>query len=86
MLASFPVKLHIHENCGLSICHLHFLFFLLEIGIKFQFTEMLIGGSALDAVGVPLPDKTLDTAKGSDAVLLGAIGGLVLFIKYNLAN
>ncbi|XP_078152127.1 3-isopropylmalate dehydrogenase 2, chloroplastic-like isoform X1 [Carex rostrata] len=44
-------------------------------GIKFQFKEMPIGGSALDAVGVPLPDETLDTAKGSDAVLLGAIGG-----------
>ncbi|KAF3328385.1 3-isopropylmalate dehydrogenase [Carex littledalei] len=43
--------------------------------IKFQFKEMPIGGSALDAVGVPLPDETLDTAKGSDAVLLGAIGG-----------
>ncbi|XP_078175943.1 3-isopropylmalate dehydrogenase 2, chloroplastic-like isoform X2 [Carex rostrata] len=36
---------------------------------------MPIGGSALDAVGVPLPDETLDTAKSSDAVLLGAIGG-----------
>jgi 3-isopropylmalate dehydrogenase len=44
-------------------------------GIKFQFKEMPMGGSALDAVGVPLPDETLDTAKGSDAVLLGAIGG-----------
>ncbi|KAF3325716.1 3-isopropylmalate dehydrogenase 2 [Carex littledalei] len=44
-------------------------------GINFQFKEMPIGGSALDAVGVPLPDETLDTAKSSDAVLLGAIGG-----------
>ncbi|KAJ1698102.1 hypothetical protein LUZ63_006614 [Rhynchospora breviuscula] len=44
-------------------------------GIKFHFKEMPIGGSALDATGVPLPDETLDTAKGSDAVLLGAIGG-----------
>jgi 3-isopropylmalate dehydrogenase len=34
-----------------------------------------VGGSALDATGVPLPDETLDEAKGSDAVLLGAIGG-----------
>ncbi|KAJ4792168.1 3-isopropylmalate dehydrogenase [Rhynchospora pubera] len=44
-------------------------------GIKFHFKEMPMGGSALDAAGVPLPDETLDTAKGSDAVLLGAIGG-----------
>ena len=34
-----------------------------------------MGGSALDATGVPLPDETLDAAKGSDAILLGAIGG-----------
>ena len=34
-----------------------------------------MGGSAFDATGVPLPDETLDAAKGSDAVLLGAIGG-----------
>jgi 3-isopropylmalate dehydrogenase len=36
---------------------------------------MLIGGSALDAVGVPLPDGTLTAARASDAILLGAIGG-----------
>jgi isocitrate/isopropylmalate dehydrogenase len=75
-----------HENFGNSAIVICIFFSLLEIRIKFQFMEMPIGGSALDAVGVPLPDETLDTAKGSDAVLLGAIGGLVLFIKYNLAN
>jgi isocitrate/isopropylmalate dehydrogenase len=36
-----------------------------------------MGGSALDAAGVPLPEETLAAAKGSDAVLLGAIGGWV---------
>lgn len=36
---------------------------------------MLLGGAALDATGVPLPDETLSVAKQSDAVLLGAIGG-----------
>ena len=35
----------------------------------------LIGGAAIDATGVPLPDKTLAKAKQSDAVLLGAVGG-----------
>lgn len=36
---------------------------------------MLLGGAALDATGVPLPEETLSVAKQSDAVLLGAIGG-----------
>lgn len=44
-------------------------------GIEFNFQEMPMGGSALDLVGVPLPDETLSAAKKSDAVLLGAIGG-----------
>ncbi|KAJ0007694.1 hypothetical protein Pint_30252 [Pistacia integerrima] len=44
-------------------------------GIEFRFQEMPMGGSALDLVGVPLPDETLSAAKQSDAVLLGAIGG-----------
>ncbi|OIW09058.1 hypothetical protein TanjilG_16285 [Lupinus angustifolius] len=44
-------------------------------GIKYEFHEKLLGGAALDATGVPLPDETLSVAKESDAVLLGAIGG-----------
>ncbi|KAM0927381.1 hypothetical protein ACQ4PT_002848 [Festuca glaucescens] len=36
---------------------------------------MLMGGAALDAVGVPLPDETLAAARASDGILLGAIGG-----------
>lgn len=35
----------------------------------------LIGGSAVDAVGSPLPPETLEKAKHSNAVLLGAVGG-----------
>ena len=35
----------------------------------------LIGGSAVDAAGKPLPDETLTLAESSDAVLLGAVGG-----------
>ncbi len=34
-----------------------------------------IGGSAYDATGSPLPDETLDIARNSDAILLGAVGG-----------
>ncbi|XP_059457663.1 3-isopropylmalate dehydrogenase 2, chloroplastic-like [Corylus avellana] len=44
-------------------------------GIEFKFQEMPVGGAALDLIGVPLPEETLSTAKQSDAVLLGAIGG-----------
>jgi 3-isopropylmalate dehydrogenase len=43
-------------------------------GHQFVFETRLIGGAALEQVGVPLPDKTLDACLASDAVLLGAIG------------
>jgi len=43
--------------------------------LEFEFTEGLIGGAAIDAVGVPLPDKTLELCLKSDAILLGAVGG-----------
>ncbi|MBU7007389.1 3-isopropylmalate dehydrogenase [Phosphitispora fastidiosa] len=46
-----------------------------KYGHDFEFTEGLIGGAALDAVGEPLPKATLDLCYNSDAVLLGAIGG-----------
>lgn len=35
----------------------------------------LIGGAATDETGDPLPSRTLDLARASDAVLFGAIGG-----------
>ncbi len=35
----------------------------------------LIGGAAIDAHGTPLPDETLELARGANAVLFGAIGG-----------
>lgn len=47
-------------------------------GIEFSYKEMLMGGAAIDAVGAPLPEETLDAARQSDAVLLGAIGGFVI--------
>ena len=43
--------------------------------VKFNFTEALIGGSAIDAVGDPLPGETLEICKNSHSVLLGAVGG-----------
>lgn len=35
----------------------------------------LLGGAAIDACGVPLPEETLTKARASDAILLGAVGG-----------
>ena len=40
-----------------------------------SFTHGLLGGAAIDAHGVPLPDETLDKARNSAAILLGAVGG-----------
>lgn len=42
---------------------------------KFNFNEKLVGGAALDACGVPLPDDTLESCKNCDSILLGAVGG-----------
>lgn len=43
--------------------------------LSFTFKNHLIGGAAIDATGVPLPDEALESSKNSDAVLLGAVGG-----------
>ncbi len=40
-----------------------------------QVEEDLVGGAAIDADGVPLPDRTLAKARAADAILFGAIGG-----------
>ena len=40
----------------------------------FDYTEVLAGGAAIDACDTPLPQETVDICKGSDAVLLGALG------------
>ncbi len=41
----------------------------------FAFEERPIGGNAIDDYGDPLPGATLEACRGSDAVLLGAVGG-----------
>ena len=46
-----------------------------KYGHVFNFTPYLIGGAALDACGVPLPQETVDGCLASDSVLLGAVGG-----------
>ncbi|MDO8311863.1 MAG: 3-isopropylmalate dehydrogenase [Sideroxyarcus sp.] len=44
-------------------------------GLKIKLEYAHIGGAGYDAVGDPLPEATLNLAKASDAVLLGAVGG-----------
>lgn len=46
-----------------------------DFGLDIEMDEALVGGSAYDAAGHPLPDATLNLARESDAVLLGAVGG-----------
>ena len=45
-----------------------------EYGHKFGFDEQLIGHSAIERTGTPLPDATLTACRNADAVLLGAVG------------
>ena len=46
-----------------------------KFGHKFEYTKVLAGGCAIDAVGECLPKETVDVCRNSDAVLLGAVGG-----------
>jgi 3-isopropylmalate dehydrogenase len=46
-----------------------------RFGHQFMLTPMPFGGAAIDLTGEPLPQSTLDSCLGSDAILLGAIGG-----------
>jgi len=44
-------------------------------GFTYELNECHIGGAAVDATGVPLPQETIDACKNADAALLGAVGG-----------
>ena len=46
-----------------------------EFGLNAEMENGLVGGSAYDDSGTPLPEETLKLAKQADAVLLGAVGG-----------
>ncbi len=46
-----------------------------KFGHNFKFTPYLIGGAAIDATGMPLPEETVAGCLASDSVLLGAVGG-----------
>ncbi len=46
-----------------------------DFGLDVEMEEALVGGTAYDEKGSPLPDDTLALAKEADAILLGAVGG-----------
>lgn len=46
-----------------------------KYGHGFNYTQVLMGGIAIDETGVPLPQETIDKCLASDSVLLGAVGG-----------
>lgn len=46
-----------------------------DFGLDAEVEQGIVGGSAVDATGTPLPVETLERAQAADAVLLGAVGG-----------
>lgn len=46
-----------------------------KFNFSIEYDEALLGGCAIDATGVPLPQETIDKCKASDSVILGAVGG-----------
>ena len=46
-----------------------------KFGFSVTYDEALLGGCAIDATGVPLPEETVAKCKASDSVILGAVGG-----------
>ena len=46
-----------------------------KCGFTVEYDQALLGGCAIDATGVPLPDETVAKCKAADSTLLGAVGG-----------
>ncbi len=46
-----------------------------KFGHTFAYTDVLMGGCAIDAAGKSYPDGTAEKCRACDAVLLGAVGG-----------
>src|SRR5690625_5472797 len=46
-----------------------------KYNLGLSFDEDLMGGSSIDAHGLPLTDSALAKARAADAILLGAVGG-----------
>ena len=46
-----------------------------RFGFALEWRELVVGGAAIDAYGVPIRDADLEACRESDAVYLGAVGG-----------
>ncbi|OGN83408.1 MAG: 3-isopropylmalate dehydrogenase [Chloroflexi bacterium GWC2_73_18] len=46
-----------------------------RFGFAVEWTDLVVGGAAIDAFGVPIRAEDLETCRAVDAVFLGAIGG-----------
>ncbi|MGJ8673772.1 3-isopropylmalate dehydrogenase [Rubritalea sp.] len=46
-----------------------------KFGFTLETTECLVGGAAIDAVGCPLPQATVEASEKADAILFGSVGG-----------
>lgn len=46
-----------------------------KFNLDIELDNALVGGAAYDEYGTPLPEATMEKAKKSDAILLGAVGG-----------
>jgi 3-isopropylmalate dehydrogenase len=46
-----------------------------RFGFALAWRELVVGGAAIDAYGVPIRDADLEACRESDAVYLGAVGG-----------
>ena len=46
-----------------------------KFSLGLELVDGLVGGSAYDVHGTPLPEETMDKARAADAILLGAVGG-----------
>ncbi|MFA6756718.1 MAG: isocitrate/isopropylmalate family dehydrogenase, partial [Sulfurospirillaceae bacterium] len=46
-----------------------------EEGFELNYNDLLMGGAAIDVLGEPLPEETVQECLQSDAILFGAIGG-----------
>ncbi|MFL5725370.1 MAG: 3-isopropylmalate dehydrogenase [Chloroflexota bacterium] len=46
-----------------------------RFGFGFEWTELVVGGAAIDAYGTACRPEDVEACRGADAVLLGAVGG-----------
>jgi 3-isopropylmalate dehydrogenase len=46
-----------------------------RFGFEIEWTELVVGGEAIDAYGTPIRPEDIEACRASDAVLLGAVGG-----------